>query len=189
LELEGCPANVKIANVPHRFKSLGEKRNRIKYLGKGDYFCIWDDDDLYLPHRISSSIKMMQEGDYDIVKAKYAYMSTNNTNYQITSNLYHSQACITKTYMNTHRYPDKSVGEDADFEKGAIVFSGDIKPFYVYRWGNCGLNEGIHHLSGIADDKASWERSLSWKSYNDLKGTIWVKAEFQKDYWKEIEKI
>jgi len=186
LVLENCPDNIRIYNMSTRFSSLGQKRNYIRCLADGDFYCIWDDDDLYMPWRITSSIDMFKNNHCDIAKAKYALWSIDNSNYGMANNLFHSQACITKEYMQKTLYPDKSVGEDAYFEKGANVCNQDVLPFYVYRWGNCGLSSGVHHVSGMLNDKESWEKSLTFKPYYDITGETMVKAEFQKDYWKEI---
>lgn len=138
LILPSCPDNVKIINYPTRFRSLGEKRNYLKSLGTGDLFCIWDDDDLYTPFRISDSVKLMREcSGYDIIKAQDAYMSTDDQGYMIANNLFHSQACITKEYMDETMYPNISVGEDSVFERGANIYSANLFPmfWYIYRWG------------------------------------------------------
>ena len=176
--------NIQLINYPTRFNSLGEKRNYLKSLGKGEYFCIWDDDDLYPPHRISESVKLIQITKYDMVKAKSALMSVNNGQYRLTENLYHSQACISKQYMDKTNYPDISVGEDMEFEKGATIGSFKDKFWYVYRWGL-----GIHHLSGISDQKQSWNKSLTFDEYKKLKGRVVVEPKFQKDYWSEIKAL
>lgn len=184
LILPSCPANIRIINHPKRFGSLGEKRNYIRTLANGDYFCIWDDDDLYLPHRISKSVEYITASNYDIMKPSKAIMSVNNNQYKLVSNLFHSQACVTKKYMMNTDYPVKSVGEDIDFESNAKILSIDTKPFYIYRWGN-----NVHHLSGIANDKESWDRSLTYDSYKKLNGVIELKPIFQKDYWSAITGI
>lgn len=189
LVMENYPDNVFIINHPTRFNSLGEKRNFLKKLGKGEFFCIWDDDDLYAPYRISKSLELMQGGRYDIVKAQSALLSIDNKNYSDVRNLFHSQACITKEYMEKTNYPEISVGEDMAFEKGARIGSIYTRPFYVYRWGNCGISSGVHHLSGIADQKQSWNRSLSYEPYTKMNGRVVIKAEFQRDYWKEINAL
>jgi len=190
LVIENCPNNIKIYNHSERFESLGAKRNYIKTLSNGDYYCIWDDDDLYTPWRIKSSVRMMRDKSRDIVKSKDAFFSINNTNYKIANNLFHSQACIRKEYMLKTSYPNKSVGEDYDFEKGANVeFSYGVMPWYVYRWGNCGVSGGIHHLSGIRDEKESWNKSLIFKPYNDIKGKITITSGFQRNYWMDIAKF
>jgi len=184
LKMENCPDNIKIINYPTRFESLGAKRNYIKTLGNGDYYFIWDDDDLFTPWRIRKSIENIVGSSHDIVKAKYALMSINNKNYMMVNNLFHSQACIAKKYMQKTFYPnDKSVGEDMDFEKKAMIDSPDLTPkfLYVYRWG-----QNIHHLSGITDNKKTWEKSLSFEPYKSYSGEVIIKPEFQNNYWLDI---
>jgi len=184
LVLKNCPPNIKIINYPQRFNSLGQKRNYIKDLASGEYCCIWDDDDLYLKHRITKSIELMNSNPCDIIKAQHAIMSVNNDGYVITSNLFHSQACITRNFMNKKNYLNKSVGEDIDFENGAKIKSISVRPFYIYRWGG-----NVHHLSGIADDKKSWARSLTFEPYSKIKGEVLIKSEFQNDYWKVVNTL
>ena len=191
LFIENCPDNIRVYNHPTRFNSLGEKRNYLKSLGKGDFFCVWDDDDLYTPWRISESLGfMLKDQTHDIIKAKDAFMSTNNANYKVANNLFHSQGIITKKYMNSHQYPPISGPEDMEFEKAAKVGSVDIFPsfWYVYRWGNCGMPTGVHHVSGIADSKQSWDRSLTYPTYQ-ITGKIEVKPEFKRDYWADIHGV
>jgi len=184
LKMDSERDDIVIENVPERFGSLGEKRNYAMSLTKGDYVCIWDDDDLYLPWRIEDSVKIMEEKAHvDIVKSKYALMSIDNSNYKVVVNLFHSQSCISRKYVEATKYSLISVGEDMDYERGAIIESVETNPlvFLNYRWG---LN--IHHLSGIADEKQSWKRSLTFKAYQGMEGEIEVSPEFQKDYWQDI---
>ena len=185
LSIEGNPDNVHVYNYPIRFTSLGAKRNHIWRLGGGEYFCIWDDDDLYTPFRIRESLEQIQQHpQYDIVKANDAVISVNNSDYQIVNNLFHSQAIVTREYMERTKYPEISVGEDSVFEKAAKIYNVQMFPWfwYVYRWG---LN--IHHVSGLSDEKKSWAKSLTFKSYQEVKGDVIVKPEFQHDYWEHIK--
>jgi len=173
---------VKIINYPKRFPNLGAKRNFLKGLAEGEFICVWDDDDIYPPWRISTSVDLMGLcSGCDIVKAKKAIMSTNNKDYQIVENLFHSQAIISREYMDKNSYPAKSVGEDIDFESGANVVSYDVVPIYVYRWGN-----GVHHLSGLSHDKMSWDRSLEFEPYKQIDGYTRIIPELRKSYWREI---
>lgn len=52
---EGELPDVRFVNVPSRFATLGEKRNAAIELAQGDVILVWDDDDLYLPWRLSLS--------------------------------------------------------------------------------------------------------------------------------------
>jgi len=187
LKMDSERDNIRIENVPERFGSLGEKRNYAMSLAQGDYICIWDDDDLFTPWRIKDSVDIAQnKSQYDIIKGQMALMSINNGNYKIVSNLFHSQAIITRKYVDDNLYSVKSVGEDVDYERNARVGSFALDPFYfyIYRWG---LN--IHHLSGIADDKASWEKSLTFEAYQGMTGEIEIKPEFQQDHWENVIKM
>lgn len=48
--------HVKIFNVSTRAGSLGEKRNRLTELARGDVLLPWDDDDISLPQRVLNSV-------------------------------------------------------------------------------------------------------------------------------------
>jgi len=186
LRIENCPDNIHIYNHPFRFNSLGEKRNYIKTLGHGDYYCIWDDDDLYVPFRISESVDLIQRNpQYDILKAKNAFISIDNITYKVATNRFHAQAIVTKEYMQKTAYPSKSVGEDNVFERTANVGYIDIFPSFwaILRWGM-----DIYHISCIQSEQ-TWQNVLEYEKYNKLKGEVVVKPEFQKDYWAEMKSV
>lgn len=184
LSLDTPRDDIQIHNVAERFGSLGEKRNYAMSLAKGDNICIWDDDDLYTPWRLSDSVREIEKQKCDIVKATQALMTINNGTPRVVNNLFHSQACISRQYVDKMEYlQDRSVGEDMEYEKNARITSVHVNPFfwYVYRWG---MN--IHHLSGIADDKKSWDKALDFEPYKEVQGEVTIKPEFQNDYWKDI---
>src|ERR1035438_5982967 len=52
---------VTVVNVPARFHTVGEKRNAAAALCRHDLLAVWDDDDIYLPHRLSLSVSMYDE--------------------------------------------------------------------------------------------------------------------------------
>jgi glycosyltransferase involved in cell wall biosynthesis len=56
------PANrsIRLVNVSHRFRDLGVKRNELVRLASYDVVTFWDDDDIYLPHRLSGGLKLLQ---------------------------------------------------------------------------------------------------------------------------------
>src|ERR1017187_5707985 len=47
---------VTVVNLSERFGSVGEKRNAAAALCRHDLLAVWDDDDIYLPHRLSFSV-------------------------------------------------------------------------------------------------------------------------------------
>lgn len=188
LKLENCPNNIRIVNHPKRFDSLGEKRNYLKSLSSGEYYCIWDDDDLYAPFRLSESVYFMENyPDYDIIKLKDAFISVDNKNYKVATNRFHAQAVIRKSYMDKTEYPLKSIGEDAVFERDANIKIIDMFPNFwaILRWG---MN--TYHISQINSglEKQSWNDAMK-QGENQLKGDVWIKPEFQKDYWADMKDV
>lgn len=49
-----------IISIPRRFRSLPEKFNALAGLARGEIFVVWEDDDIYLPHHISSHVAAME---------------------------------------------------------------------------------------------------------------------------------
>ncbi len=51
--LEFDHPEVRVINLPKRLHTVGEKRNMAVALAAHDLLFVWDDDDIYLPHRLS----------------------------------------------------------------------------------------------------------------------------------------
>jgi hypothetical protein len=167
-----------LVQVPARFSDLGTKYDYFKNLVSGDYVAIWEDDDLFGFNRLSDSIKNFKDG-YDVIKGSSALMSTNNGNYLVTSNLFHSQSTFTRHYFDkTPFYTGSSIGVDVKFEANAKAHYYESSPlyWYIYRWGNC------HHLSGRPDVKNAWKDSEN----NDLSGYIPIRPCYYQNYWRDI---
>lgn len=186
LRLENSPINIRILNFSKRFNSLGEKRNYLKSLANGEYCCIWDDDDLSVPFRISESVDLMQRNpQYDIIKPKDAFISFDNKKYKVATNRFHAQAVVRKEFIDEHQYPLISLGEDAVFEKKANVGYIDIFPSFwaILRYGML----DVYHLSSVnypSLEKQSWKNALK---NSNLKGDIIIEPKFQQDYWEDIK--
>ena len=149
---------VVVINIPKRFRTVGEKRNACAALASHDLFFVWDDDDIFLPHRISFSVQHL-----DIAKGFFkpskALMLNNGVVSGPKSNLFHSGGCFTRDLFNrAHGYAHMGSGQDMDIENAIERLIGRgknynaIKPqeiFYLYRWGGT----GSFHLSGFGRDK------------------------------------
>lgn len=169
---------VRLVTVPERFSDLGTKYDYFKQLVKGDYVCIWEDDDLFGFNRIEDSIRYFNP-NCDVIKSHMALMSTDNQDYCVTSNLFHSQSCFTRAYFDrTPFFNGESVGVDVEYESKARkhFHSPDPLFWYIYRWGNC------HHLSGRPNAATAWADSEN----KTLKGYVVIKPQYHKPYWKEI---
>lgn len=192
LRMSPLPDNIWIYNHPKRFDSLGQKRNYLKSLVHGEYCCTWDDDDLYVPYRLSESVYFMEMyPECDIIKPKEAFISINNTVYKAAANRFHTQAIIRRSYIDKTQYPLQSIGEDNVFERNANIKLIDMFPNFwmIYRW-HMG-ETGIYHISQSPAnlEKESWDSVLKFEEYNKVKGEVMIKAEFQKDYWEDMYNV
>lgn len=52
---------VKIYNLPERCPTLGDKKNQTYSYATGEYMIIWEDDDIFLPGRISRLVNAILE--------------------------------------------------------------------------------------------------------------------------------
>jgi glycosyltransferase involved in cell wall biosynthesis len=109
-------------------KSIGALRNICieKALEAGaDYIVFWDDDDYYPPERISSGIEALQNNpEADIAASSHMYVLLTKENVLMEVGPFgdtHGTAAtytIRRRYVETHRFPEKTKGEEYEFTKG-----------------------------------------------------------------------
>jgi len=97
--------------------SVGQKRNILCELAQGSIICHWDDDDIYLPHRISEQVATLQETGKSVTGYQdmqfvdqandRAWMFMGHDRYAVGVSL-----CYRKAFWDTHRFPHVDVGED-----------------------------------------------------------------------------
>ncbi len=182
---------VHVYNLPQRCSSLGAKRNASVRAARGDYLCVWDDDDLSLPWRISESMRhLLPMPDRWIYNPGKGWFSVSNRNYSITENVYHCQVLMRRAaFDHAGGYSDMNTGEDADFERRIPADrrvryrAGAHELFYVYRWGI-----DVHHISGLGFDKpgqpTKWEQIAHLTSGKPGGGVI--TPGFERDYWHDL---
>ncbi|MGZ5227755.1 MAG: glycosyltransferase [Burkholderiales bacterium] len=148
--------NVLVLNLPRRMSSLGEKRNLLVSVARGDVFFPWDDDDISLPTRLSKSIELLGD-EYEYYNpARYWQMDSTGLRADHPLGVGHNCSAYRRDVFNrVGGYAHVSSGEDADIdmrmrEHGKFVpFKntnfGPAEWFYIYRWGVSST-----HLSGIA---------------------------------------
>lgn len=150
---------VKIINIPKRFKTVGEKRNACAALSTYNMLAVWDDDDIYLPHRLSFSVQMYDEKKRYFKPSK-AWMMSDGILTGPKSNLYHSSGIWHRSLFDeVGGYAHMGSGQDMEIElkyEKLIPHKNynNIKNeeiFYIYRWGGT----GSYHLSGFGTDKAN----------------------------------
>ena len=144
---------IKIFNINERFDSLGDKRNFSIEKSSHDILAIWDDDDIFLPHRLSFSYINMK--DRSFFKPSKAFVMHDGKISGVHSNLFHSGSLFRKSIFNkVGKYGKLNCGEDYDFEVriekelGYYKNFDDITPqeiFYIYRY----AGSGSYHMSNF----------------------------------------
>lgn len=145
---------VLVVNVPKRLRTVGEKMNLAVALAAHDILFVWDDDDIYLPHRLSFSVAKLAARP-GFFKPDKAWMLSNGTLEGPFHNIFHVGSCWTRRWFDeVSGYPAEGTGYDLVFEqrleerfKGAMAVY-DIRPediYYIYRWGGT----GSYHMSGF----------------------------------------
>jgi len=157
---------VKIINIPQRFKTVGEKRNAAASLCSHDILFVWDDDDVFLPHRISYTIQQMQEHKRyeNFFKPARALTLNDNVISGPKGNLFHSGGAWSRKFFDeVGGYPHMGSGQDwgleVKFEKSDKFEKKNYNKipieeiYYIYRWSGT----GTFHLSGFGQDKKNKE--------------------------------
>src|SRR5579872_6255183 len=145
---------VQVINLPKRFRTLGEKMNAAVALAAHDLLFTWDDDDIYLPHRLSFSVANFDPAQ-GFFKATAAWVWNADGLSGPVHNRFHAASCWSRGRFETiGGYAADGSGTDAIFERELEArFPGATAPravtlqeiYYVYRW----AGTGSHHLSGF----------------------------------------
>jgi glycosyltransferase involved in cell wall biosynthesis len=149
LQLEKPIPGVVLVNLPRRCHSLGEKANLCAALAKGDLLCRWDDDDIYLPWRLSLSVA--KRGNAAYWKPSKSWWNPADELKALNSPF--ASCCFTREgFDKVGGYTHCGVGEDQAFERqfhetSQKVVIGRIlqsEAFYLYRWAT-----NSTHVSGF----------------------------------------
>jgi hypothetical protein len=147
---------VKMINVSQRFRTIGEKRNAAAALSTHDLLFVWDDDDIYLPHRIELSVeRLSSNGRY--FKPANALVLNDGKLQGPERNIFHSGGCWSRELFDrVNGYRHIGSGQDAEIENAFAAIVGNVgRPelpiqelFYLYRWSGT----SSYHLSGFGKD-------------------------------------
>lgn len=146
---------VNVFNIKRRLRTLGEKRNLSVALAKYDNLLVWDDDDIYLPWRITETMKTLPM--HQFYKCPNAWSLTGGVWQDKPGyNLYHGGTAYTRWLITAVRgYKHMNGGEDSEVEEkfqSVTPQRGQYWPhtilpwdriYYVYRWGH-----GHYHTTG-----------------------------------------
>jgi hypothetical protein len=150
---------VSVVNLPRRFRTLGEKMNAAVALTTHDLIFVWDDDDIYLPHRLTFSVERF-DARKAFFKPARAWMWNDGRLSGPETNLFNSQACWSRELFERARsYAPIGPMQDAEMEKRfeevapGSTSTYDISPediYYIYRW-----DTGTYHASWFGQDEHS----------------------------------
>jgi hypothetical protein len=153
-QLELDHAEVRVVNLPKRLRTVGEKMNMAVALAAHDLLFVWDDDDVYLPHRLAFSVERftMEQGFF---KPDKGWVWNGGALHGPTHNLFHAGSCWTRALFDAvGGYVADGTGYDLVFEQRLEqTFPGATTPYaiapediyYIYRWGGT----GSYHMSGF----------------------------------------
>ncbi len=186
---------VRIINETTRYPTLGEKRNACVEMCCGDFVFVWDDDDIYLPWRLSLTTSEIKNSRY--FKCNQAWIAGNGKIRGPAKNLFHSGCAFKKDlFHDVGGYNKMNSGEDNSIEKKFIARKErPITPlplealYYVYRWR--GTNS--YHVSAFGMDRKRRGRPSclervdnrvmrDMKSGNIPRGDIELHPELKMDY-------
>jgi hypothetical protein len=145
---------VRIVNTPFRCGSLGEKRNLMASLATGELLCVWDDDDISLPWRLSTSVRMLGKAEY-YNSGAYWFMDQEGLHHDHGMGVaYFTSICHKIAYQDVGGTPSISMGEDFAMDRKLRGRHVAVVPplsldqwYYVYRWGPSPC-----HLSSVSGD-------------------------------------
>lgn len=150
---------VKLITTRHRFWTLGEKRNASVALASPEtsVFCVWDDDDIYLPWHMESAAKTIEGSTECYTIPSIIYIDKrNHLERKITGHLFHPAWAFTRNaFTAVDGYPAMQSGQDQGLRRRWVQrhvtrfdpIKKDSRPSFIYRWGTTGTK----HLSAMGE--------------------------------------
>lgn len=189
---------VKIYNFQERIKPLGRKFNYSVSLCTGDIFMPWEDDDIYLPWRMSTTLKYLNNG---LFHTGQGIFEQDHKKLIFSNNVFHCNLAISRENW-------EKVGGYLNIDKGSIdcsLLSNITKEiqnpsitipqneiFYIYRWSQT----GSYHASGIApyeecDFANETEKIVNHQKQKNefLSGDIILNPHYKYNYLKLVHEL
>lgn len=167
----------------HNIKPLNRLSDIYRYgldLIQSEYFCIWDDDDLFLPWHIEERMNYaIEHPENDAIGHKWCLFSCDGIIRELSQNIFVAQYL----YKNNGIRPDAGLScWDVNWHfkpwKRAN-YSWPLKPSYVYRW-----ETGENHISGGAADEEGQHKGYlkNIEEKHKLKFDFPWKPSWKRDY-------
>ena len=165
-----------IISIGRRFRSLPEKFNALAGLARGEILVVWEDDDIYLPHHISSHVNAM-EGHLWSKPSKVLSDYTGQIQEEDATGRFHASLAFTRqAFEQVGGWPLTLRG---DFDQQLIASLAAIGPpadpfnvavpGYVFRWSSTGAYHGQALMSGPENETWYAAAELAALSHNAAK--------------------
>lgn len=191
---------IKIINSKERITPLSKKFNECISYCSGDYIFVWEDDDIYLPWKISVSIKRLN--NHGIFHTGNAFFNVDKDQLSVCSNLHHSSLCMSAECWKSIDY--YSVLETDTCDLDVVLFDKISKKynnvsqsipneeiFYIYRFGS---TQDYHSSMFSAASKTNVSEKAKEYVINKINnnkeptGNIVLSPHWQYDYLKSRKK-
>jgi glycosyltransferase involved in cell wall biosynthesis len=174
---------VKILNTKERFNNLGEKMNFSRRLRKYEVMVPWPDDDIHLPHTLTTYADGLGGNDCYYFSG-YWFALGNKIDKWVYGSACGMIILKSEFFDKTGGYPSLSVAEDVGMRHIIHLLNGKtrtetISPengFFVYRWGT-----GYYHISGI-DPKKAWDYCGAEADKNLPSGIYYLNPNWKENY-------
>lgn len=176
---------VVVYNEP-KYTTLGDCRNRLLELARGEFIRTWDDDDLYLPWTLEQGVREI--GNYPAFKPDESWDSQRNEIYTLGDNVYEAAMLIRTDFARKFGYKSSGGDEHMPLLKGLQIDllgckRAAVHPSYVYRW-----DTQLHRISGSLGNGSIYERTKNWKNANtDFGNGRKIEKVSLEKYWHDVE--
>jgi len=177
---------VRIINHKERFSSISAKLEWGYKQCSYDYIYRLDDDDLLCPWALNNvRVDIQTNPGFDIYRSKGMFFFLNNKFERESSNINNGNV-YTKSYLDRIKWPDTSIGEDADitFHKGAKIYESKLESTMIYRWGM-----GTLHISGMGQQPNQVILDQADKVLDKTTGTIQLEPKFLNKYYEQMNRL
>jgi glycosyltransferase involved in cell wall biosynthesis len=183
---------VTVLNEPY-YETLGDCRNRLLGVARGEFVRTWDDDDLYLPFAISQGVENI--GDAPAWKPLYNWgWHVEKDKMYLSGNKYEASWTVRRDVAMKFQYLECSGGnEHNSLERGLRslggIIKGDVEPSYIYR-----LGSGLVRISGSLNKKdlsreTTLARTARWERHNKDHGNcVPIEPVNLNHYWERVER-
>jgi hypothetical protein len=161
--------NIRIYNEPE-YKTLGDCRNRLIQLARGEFCRTWDDDDLYLPDSLKQGLGEI--GDAPAFKPLRSWSAKGYKEYDLIDNVFEAAMLVRTEVAKKYGYGANTGGDEHTTLLQGIEKDGGCKrkdfgsyAAYAYNWAT-----PLWRISGSLGSAPVDVRTMQWKIRNQDTG-------------------